>query len=95
MKPTITTNIAVSSTQCLRKAFLLLSRVKSGPPHEYVQILESKKHANQTRYLEKLAQEKSDVVAYQTNGLKSKYRFLIRSCLGKPDLLKYQRVTSP
>ncbi|MBV7335134.1 IS66 family transposase [Chloroflexi bacterium TSY] len=77
----ITTNIAVSYTQCPRKAFLLLSGVKSGPPHEYVQILESKKHASQTQYLEKLAQEKPDVVAYQTNDLKSKHRFLTNASL--------------
>ncbi|MBV7335141.1 IS66 family transposase [Chloroflexi bacterium TSY] len=87
MKQTITTNIAVSYTQCPRKAFLLLSSAESGPPHEYVQILDAKKSANQTHYLDKLAQEKPDVIAYEMHGLESKHRFLTNATL-KTDLFE-------
>ena len=81
MKPTITTETVIAYDQCPRKAFLLLFGTQSGSPHEYVQILAAKQRTNQTRYLEKLAQEQSDVVTYQTHGLASKQQMLTAATL--------------
>ncbi len=81
MKRTITTNTAVAYAQCQRKAFLLLSGAESGPPHEYMRILDQKQGANQAAYLEKVAQTERNVHPYSTNGLESKSAHLTNATL--------------
>ena len=54
MEPTITVDIVGAYAQCPRKAYLLLFSPDKGEPHEYVQILEQQRSANQERYLHRL-----------------------------------------
>jgi len=61
MEPTITTDIVVAYSKCPRKAYLLLFSPDKGEPHEYVQILEQQRQANQERYLSRLQQTHADI----------------------------------
>src|SRR6266446_10943856 len=60
MEPTITPDIVVAYAQCPRKAYLLLFSPDKGEPHEYIQILEQQRQANQERYLNRLQQTHAD-----------------------------------
>src|SRR6266446_3492872 len=70
MAPVITSEIVVAYSQCPRKAYLLLFSPDKGEPHEYVQILEQQRQANQARYLDHLQQTHADVQPYSVENLR-------------------------
>ena len=61
MQPTITSEVVVAYAQCPRKAYLLLFSPDKGEPHEYIQILEQQRYANQERYIDYLKHTHADV----------------------------------
>ena len=75
MEPAITTDIVIAYAQCPLKAYLLLFSPDTGEPHEYVQILEQQRCANQKRYLSRLQQTHADVQPYS---LDSNSRFILK-----------------
>src|SRR6266545_7238451 len=81
MEPTITTDIVVAYTQCPRKAYLLLFSPDKGEPHEYVQILEQQRCANQERYINHLKQTHADVQPYSVENLRQGNKILINAHL--------------
>src|SRR5437016_355225 len=81
MEPTITTDIVVAYSQCPRKAYLLLFSPDKGEPHEYVQILEQQRCANQQRYLDRLQQTHADVQPYSEENLRQGNKILINAHL--------------
>src|SRR4051812_46648152 len=85
MKSPISTEVVVAYAQCLRKAYLLLHGDLNCPHHEYVQILERKKHNNQTQYLKVLAEENPDIPLYNTHGLQQNRRLLTNPTLRPTD----------
>ena len=70
MEPAITSEIVVAYSQSPRKAYLLLFSPDKGEPHEYVQILEQQRCANQQRYLDRLQQTHADVQPYSEENLR-------------------------
>ena len=70
MEPAITPEIVVAYSQCPRKAYLLLFSPDKGEPHEYVQILEQQRCANQERYIDDLQQVHADVQPYSIEYLR-------------------------
>ena len=81
MEPTITTDIVVAYSQCPRKAYLLLCSPDKGEPHEYVQILEQQRQANQERYLDRLQQTHADLQPYSLENLRKGSEVLINAHL--------------
>src|SRR2546428_7302513 len=81
MEPTITTDIVVAYAQCPRKAYLLLFSPDKGEPHEYIQILEQQRQANQERYLDRLQQTHADVQPYSLENLRKGSKVLINAPL--------------
>src|SRR5215467_1821301 len=81
MEPTITTDIVVAYSQCPRKAYLLLFSPSKGEPHEYVQILEQQRCANQERYIDHLQQTHTDVQPYSVENLRKGSKMLINARL--------------
>ena len=81
MEPTITTDIVVAYSQCPRKAYLLLFSPNKGEPHEYVQILEQQRQANQERYLNRLQHTHADVQPYSLEDLHKGSEVLIHAHL--------------
>src|SRR2546422_10671802 len=81
MEPTITADIVVAYSQCPRKAYLLLFSPDKGEPHEYVQILEQQRCANQKRYLDRLQQTHADVQPYSVENLRKGGKILINAHL--------------
>src|SRR6266446_780106 len=81
MEPTITTDIVVAYSQCPRKAYLLLFSPDKGEPHEYVQILEQQRCANQERYIDHLQQTHADVQPYSIENLHKGSQVLINAHL--------------
>jgi len=81
MEPTITTDIVVAYSQCPRKAYLLLFSPDKGEPHEYVQILEQQRCANQERYIDHLQQIHADVQPYSVENLRNGSKVLIHAHL--------------
>src|SRR5437588_12822134 len=81
MEPAITPEIVVAYSQCPRKAYLLLFSPDKGEPHEYVQILEQQRQANQEHYLNRLQQTHVDVQPYSTENLRKGSTVLIRAHL--------------
>jgi hypothetical protein len=81
MEPTITTDIVVAYAQCPRKAYLLLFSPDKGEPHEYVQILEQQRQANQERYIDHLQQTHADVQPYSVENLLKGSKILINAHL--------------
>src|SRR5262245_45396006 len=79
MEPTITSEIVVAYAQCPRKAYLLLFSPDKGKPHEYVQILEQQRCANQGRYIDHLQQTHADVEPYTLENLRKGSRVLIKA----------------
>src|SRR5262249_51944121 len=77
MKPAITSEIVVAYAQCPRKAYLLLFSPDKGEPHEYVQILEQQRCANQGRYIDHLQQTHADVQPYSVENLRKGSQVLI------------------
>jgi len=77
MEPTITADIVVAYSQCPRKAYLLLFSSDKGEPHEYVQILEQQRCANQKGYLNRLQQTHADVQPYSLENLRKGSKVLI------------------
>src|SRR5499427_6773067 len=81
MEPVITSEIVVAYSQCPRKAYLLLFSPDKGEPHEYVQILEQQRCANQERYLNGLQQTHADVQPYSLENLCKGSKVLINAQL--------------
>ena len=81
MEPAITTDIVVAYSQCPRKAYLLLFSPDKGEPHEYVQILEQQRCANQERYVDRLKQTHADVQPYSLEHLRKGSKVLINAHL--------------
>jgi predicted RecB family nuclease len=81
MEPAITTDIVVAYSQCPRKAYLLLFSPDKGAPHEYVQILEQQRCANQERYVDRLKQTHADVQPYSLEHLRKGSKVLINAHL--------------
>jgi predicted RecB family nuclease len=81
MEPTITPDIVVAYAQCPRKAYLLLFSPDKGEPHEYVQILEQQRQANQERYLNRLQHTHEDVQPYAVENLRKGSKVLINARL--------------
>ena len=81
MEPTITPDIVVAYAQCPRKAYLLLFSPDKGEPHEYIQILEQQRQANQERYLDRLQQTHADVHPYSLEHLHKGSEVLINAHL--------------
>src|SRR5262252_1528471 len=81
MEPTITTDIVVAYTQCPRKADLVLFSPDKEEPHEYVQILEQQRCANQERYIDHLQQTHADVQPYSIESLRKESKVLINAQL--------------
>src|SRR4030095_9881431 len=77
MEPIITPDIVVAYSQCSRKAYLLLFNPDKGEPHEYTQILEQQRCANQERYLNRLQQTHADVQPYSVENLRKGSQVLI------------------
>src|SRR3989475_6997867 len=81
MEPTITTDIVVAYAQCPRKAYLLLFSPHKGEPHEYIQILEQQRCANQERYIDHLQQTHADVQPYSVENLRKGSKVLVNAHL--------------
>ena len=81
MPPAITSDIVVAYSQCPRKAYLLLFSPGKGEPHEYVQILEQQRCANQERYIDHLQQTHADVQPYSVENLRKGSKVLINARL--------------
>ncbi len=81
MEPAITTDIVVAYAQCPRKAYLLLFSPDKGEPHEYVQILEQQRRANQERYIDHLQQTHADVQPYSLENLRKGSKVLVNAHL--------------
>src|SRR5207249_2531260 len=81
MELTITSDIVVAYAQCPRKAYLLLFSPDKGEPHEYTQILEQQRQANQERSLNRLQQAHADVQPYSVENLRKGSKVLINAHL--------------
>src|SRR5499426_4251412 len=81
MESAITSEIVVAYSQCHRKAYLLLFSPDKGEPHEYVQILEQQRCANQERYIDHLQQTHADVQPYSEENLRQGSKVLINAHL--------------
>src|SRR4030095_5629518 len=81
MELTLTADIVVAYSQCHRKAYLLLFSSDQGEPHEYVQILEQQRCANQERYIDHLQQTYTDVSCYSVENLRKGSKVLINARL--------------
>jgi predicted ATPase len=81
MEPTITADIVVAYSQCPRKAYLLLFSPDKGEPHEYIQILEQQRQANQERYIDHLKHTHADVQPYSLENLRQGSKVLINARL--------------
>ena len=69
MQSTITSDVVVASTQCPRKAYLLLFSPDKGIPHAYTAILAQQRGEHQERYIEGLKQTHADVHPYTVEHL--------------------------
>src|SRR5215510_9747062 len=81
MEPTITSEIVVVYAQCPRKAYLLLFSPDKGEPHEYIQILEQQRQANQERYIDHLQHNHTDVHPYSEENLRKGSKVLVNAHL--------------
>src|SRR4030095_10379170 len=81
MERTITADLVVAYAQCPRKAYLLLFSPDKGEPHEYVQILEQQRCANQERYIDYLQQTQADIHPYSVESLRKGSKVLINAQL--------------
>lgn len=86
MNKTITSEILVAYSQCPRKAFLLLCTTNQGTPHEYAEILEQQRQANQAKYLAILQRKNADVQPFKADTLAGKHEFLINATLERNGL---------
>src|SRR5882724_6653952 len=81
MELIITSDVVVAYSQCPRKAYLLLFSPDKGESHEYTQILEQQRQANQERYLNRLQQTHADVQPYSVEHLRKGSKVLINAHL--------------
>src|SRR4029450_10175281 len=81
MESIITPDIVVAYAQCPRKAYLLLFSPDKGEPHEYTQILEQQRCANQERYIDHLPHKHADVQPYSVENLRKGSQVLINAHL--------------
>jgi predicted RecB family nuclease len=81
MEPIITSDVVVAYSQCPRKAYLLLFSPDKGELHEYTQILEQQRCANQERYIDHLQQIHADVQPYSVENLRKGCKVLVNACL--------------
>src|SRR5215813_8448445 len=86
MEPAITSEIVVAYSQCPRKAHLLLFSPDKGEPHEYVQILEQQRQANQERYIDHLQQTHANVQPYSIENLRKGSKILLNAHLHVDEL---------
>src|SRR5262247_3496393 len=89
MESAITSEIVVAYSQCPRKAYLLLFSPGKGEPHEYVQILEQQRCANQERYIDHLKQTHTDVQPYSVENLYKGSKVLTNARLQVDGLAAY------
>ena len=61
MNKVITSEILVSYSQCLRKAYLLLCTDQRGIPNEYISIIQQRKKVLQREYINIFKQNNPDV----------------------------------
>jgi len=76
----ITSEVFVAYSQCPRKAFLLLFSEDQGTPHDYPRILEERRKAHQTEYLEAFKQTHEDAKPYNEKDLR-KGEFFVEATL--------------
>ena len=81
MQPAITSEIVVAYAQCPRKAYLLLFSPDKGEPHEYTQILEQQRCANQERYFDHLQHTHADIQPYSEENLRQGNKILLNAHL--------------
>src|SRR6266545_2572775 len=77
----ITAEILVAYSHCPRKAFVLLCTEEKGTPHDYVAILQQKKHDNQAKCINALGKMGLEIQPYNTNSLKGASDVLVNSTL--------------
>jgi predicted RecB family nuclease len=66
----ITSEVFVAYSQCPRKAFLLLFSHNQGTPHDHLRILEERRKAHQTQYLEAFKQSHENAKLYNEKNLR-------------------------
>ena len=76
MTKRITSEVILAYTQCSKKAYLLLCTDEHGAFHEYIQVLEQRKLANETTYLDTLKRQHTNVQTYNTNSFERGDEFL-------------------
>ncbi|HEX2241658.1 MAG TPA: TM0106 family RecB-like putative nuclease [Gammaproteobacteria bacterium] len=81
MQPTITSDVMVASTQCTRKAHLLLFSPDKGKPHEYTGILAQQRREHQERYIEGIKHTHADVHPYTVEHLRTGCGMLLHARL--------------
>jgi predicted RecB family nuclease len=81
MGRTLTSEIVIAYSQCVRKAFLLLCTEEKGTSHEYVQILQQRRDAIQNRYIETLKDKGFDVKSYSISDFLRGSNFLVGATL--------------
>jgi predicted RecB family nuclease len=86
MESLITSETALASTNCPRKASLLASTPDPGLPHEYDLILGSRGEANRDRYIERLKQSGSKVEPFRADILRKGYQTIVGAQLESGDL---------
>ncbi len=81
MTKTITSEVLVAYSQCLRKAFLLLYSDDKGVPHEYISVLNQQRRVNQSQHINRLKQESRDIQPYAVDYLKNGANFVDNALL--------------
>ena len=81
MPQIITTEILIAHSQCPHKAFLLLCTNTQGTVHDYVNILDEQRRANQREYLQIFTQQHANVQPYTLENLNKGCQFLINTDL--------------
>lgn len=76
----ITSEVFVAYSQCPHKAYLLLFSNDQGTPHDYTSILEERRKAHQTQYLETFKQSHENAKPYDEKNLR-KGEFFIEAKL--------------
>ena len=84
MSVVITDEILVASSLCLHKAYLLLFSDERGQLHEYQQILERNRLANQNKHLD-LIQKKNSAYPYSIENIKKGCDFIVNARLVAED----------
>ena len=70
MTPVIRTDVVVASSQCPRKAFLMLTTDNHPSPHAYVEILQEYTGRNRTAYHRTLTRQQHDVQPFASDHIR-------------------------